>query len=246
MARQKGEHKWLSPKNFWPASAYLLLLGVFATVLVELDQEHHWIPMELLAGILLLIVLAGGWGLFERLRRAFAQPGFIRLLENEDVPGAAALIVFVSQKGGRTSALQAASYHAGCKTLKHVWLVTTRSAEEDAKWVAGEIGAQFPDVKIHETKMLNDMDSIPEAKSTVEDLRKHAIRQHKVAEPDLMCDFTGLTKNASAGMILACAPKDARLQYMVPNRRLDDGRADPAGGSMPREIFIQYTVIEEE
>jgi hypothetical protein len=47
-------------------------------------------------------------------------------------------------------------------------------------------------------------------------------------------------------MILACAPGDARLQYMVPNRLTIEGRADPSAGSRPREVFIHYTVVEED
>jgi hypothetical protein len=49
-------------------------------------------------------------------------------------------------------------------------------------------------------------------------------------------------------MILACAPRDARLQYMVPKAVTSEGRADITAGisSEPCEVDIRYTVIEDE
>jgi hypothetical protein len=170
----------------------------------------------------------------------------VSVVENEAVRGASVLIVFVSQGPGRTSAAQAATYHANLHALKHVWLITTRAAESDAQWVTQELRNQYPGLQVHELQFLDDKDNIREAKGIVEHLRRRAMEEFHMAEADLICDFTGLTKNASAGMILACAPKTARLQYMVPNRVTPDGRADPAGGSRPREVFIQYMVIEED
>ncbi len=243
---EKPEHPLLSPRNFWPASLYLLLLGILSAVLVELNNEHHWVRLEWLAGALLLVVLIGGYRLFERLKQALKSGReTVTLVENESVSSAAALIAFVSQGPGRTSGLQAAAYHAGKGALKHLWLITTRTAEADARWVSEQLRAQYPDVRIHEIQLLDDKDSIREAKGIVEHLRLRAMDEFRVSERDIMCDFTGLTKNASAGMILACAPKTARLQYMVPNRVDEGGRADPSAGSRPREVFIQYMLIEE-
>jgi hypothetical protein len=90
------------------------------------------------------------------------------------------------------------------------------------------------------------MYSIVEAKEEVEKIRKRMLRQGLEAN-DIMCDFTGMTKHMSAGMIFACAPKEARLQYMHPRRFLDDGRADPeAGPSEPIEVEIAYQVEEDD
>lgn len=130
--------------------------------------------------------------------------------------------------------------------MRHLWLVTTRAAEGDARQVANELkGAGWPGLQIHEFQFLDDKDSIIEAKRLVEHLRSRAMQEFAVPESGVMCDFTGLTKNAGAGMILACAPKPARLQYMVPNRVDEAGRADVTAGSRPREVFLQYMVIEE-
>lgn len=244
---KKPEHPLLSPSNFGPASFYLLLLGILSAVLVELNTEHHWIPLEWLALLLFGAAILGGYRLIHRLRRAISRRSeVISIVEKEGVRGAAALIVFVSQGSGRTSALQAAEYHAGLASLRHLWLITTRAAESDAAWVGQQIASRNTAIKVHEVQFLEDKDNIREAKGLVEHLRRRAIDEYLVSEPDVSCDFTGLTKNASAGMILACAPRDARLQYMVANRLMPDGRADPSAGSRPREVFIQYSVIEEE
>ena len=58
----------------------------------------------------------------------------------------------------------------------------------------------------------------------VEKIRRQMLRQ-EIKDNDIVCDFTGLTKHMSAGMIFACAPKEARLQYMHPKRFLANGRA---------------------
>lgn len=244
---KKPDHPLLSPANFGPASFYLLLLGILSAVLVDLNSQHHLISLEWLALLLVATALLGGYRLLHRLQRAVSRGReVITLIEQDTVKGAAALIVFVSQGAGRTSALQAAEYHANLRSLKHFWLITTRAAESDAEWVRQEIAARHAEIRIHELQFLEDKDNIREAKSLVEHLRKRAIDEFLVSEAEVICDFTGLTKNASAGMILACAPRDARLQYMVANRLTPDGRADPSAGSRPREVFIQYTVVEED
>ena len=244
---KKPDHPLLSPANFGPASFYLVLLGILSAVLVDLNSRHHWISLEWLALLLVTAALLGGYRLLHRLQRAISRGReVITLVEQDAVRGAKALIVFVSQGGGRTSALQAAEYHATFRSLKHVWLITTRAAESDAKWVGQQIAERDAGIKVHELQFLEDKDNIREAKSLVEHLRKRAMDEFFAREPEVICDFTGLTKNASAGMILACAPRDARLQYMVPNRLTPEGRADPTAGSRPREVVIQYTLIEED
>ncbi len=61
----------------------------------------------------------------------------------------------------------------------------------------------------------------------------------------MICDFTGLTRNAGADMILACMQKTARLPYRVASQLDQHGQADPDAGSHPREVFIQYSVYRE-
>jgi hypothetical protein len=55
-----------------------------------------------------------------------------------------------------------------------------------------------------------------------------------------------MTKHMSAGMIFACTPREARLQFMHPRWFLADGRADPEPGpSEPVEVQIAYQIEEE-
>ncbi len=131
--------------------------------------------------------------------------------------------------------------------MEHLWLITTSAAKADAECVRDQVHARHPAVQIHEFEYLDDKDSIRESKEKVESLRRLAMKTHRVSQADVICDFTGLTKGASAGMILACAPRDARLQYMVPKVVTAEGRADTTAGiaSEPREVDIRYTVIEE-
>ena len=79
----------------------------------------------------------------------------------------------------------------------------------------------------------------------MERIRKQ-LQREGLAENDIVCDFTGMTKHMSAGMIFACAPREARLQFMHPRRFLADGRADPeAGPSEPVEVEIAYQIEED-
>ena len=197
--------------------------------------------------LLALVVVLGGYRLIDRLRSAVAaNRQMVTLSLKDKVPPASALIAFVSLGPGRTSCLQAATYHSEAAALQHLWLITTREGEGDARWIGEQLSPRFPGVKIHQTQFLDDKDSLEESKALVEHLRKRAMTEIDIPEEQLICDFTGLTKNASAGMILACAPRTARLQYMVPNRLDSGGRADPLAGSHPREVFIQYSVFRED
>jgi hypothetical protein len=237
------DHPLLSPKNFWHASAYLLLLGILGAVVVELNKEHGYVTLEGAAVLLSILAILGGWRLDARLRRFWHGKREIVSLSEGPPRAAAALIAFVSWGPGRSSCLQAIEHHAA--TLRHLWLITTRTATADAEWMRTEVSGRYPDILIHNFEFLDDKDSIMESKEKVEHLRRLAMKHHRVAEADLICDFTGLTKNASAGMILACAPREARLQYMVPDRVGSDGRADPSSDSHPREVDLRYRLVEE-
>jgi hypothetical protein len=245
---QKLEHPLLSPRNFWSASAYLVLLGVLSAELVEINKAYEWVPARYLVLTLLFVVAIGGYRLVDRLRRAWNRGGEIIKIDFGkvgEVREATSLIALVSQREGRSSALQAVQYHAGRNVLRHLSLITTHEAEGDAIWVREQVQSNYPNVTVHDIHFLEDKDNIPETKGIVEHLRSRSIKEFKVPEADLICDFTGLTKNASAGMILACATRTARLQYMVPNRRGPDGRADPVAGSLPCEVFLKYVVVED-
>jgi hypothetical protein len=242
----KRPHRALDPANFALSIVLLLLVGVAGglgtDVVKGTANAAEW------TGIAVILLMVAGLGvlLSERIQRwmrrsrEFQEIGLTR-----SVPRAQALIVFVSKGAGRTSARDAAFYHAGDGVLRHLWLLTSAEAEADADWVRAEVERECPRATVYPTVCLPDIYSIPDAKAEVEKIRKGMLRKG-VAENDIVCDFTGMTKHMSAGMIFACTPKEARLQYMHPKRFLADGRADPAAGpSEPIEIEIAYQVEED-
>jgi hypothetical protein len=242
----KRPHRALDPANFALSIVLLLLMGVaggLGTDIVKGSAEAaEW------TGLAVILLLVAGLGvlLSERIQRWTQRSRqFQKIGLTRSVPRAQALVVFVSKGSGRTSARDAALYHAGDGVLRHLWLLTSEEAETDANWVRAEVEREHPTTAVYPAVCLPDIYSIPDAKAEVEKIRKGLLRKG-VAENDIVCDFTGMTKHMSAGMIFACAPKEARLQYMHPKRFLADGRADPAAGpSEPIEIEIAYQVEDD-
>jgi len=157
------------------------------------------------------------------------------------------LVAFVAVGQGSSSALQAVEWHGKQGHLQRVWLLTSTSkdAVKDAERVKVEIEAKWPGLASVEIEQLPDIYDIKLIKARVEEVRRRAINAG-VPEEGLICDFTALTKSASAGMILACLPRNCRLEYMHPRKTDADGRADPAAGSDPMEVRLAYELEEEE
>jgi len=155
------------------------------------------------------------------------------------------LVVLVSNAPGRSSAFEAALYHANQGSLEHLWLVHSAGTKDDAIWIQDGLTKMHPHIRCHRVEM-EDVHSIIETKDIVEHVRRRATREFDVPEKELICDFTGMTKHASAGMILACTPREARLQYMHPKGFLADGRADQSAGSYPLEVQIAFQIEEDE
>jgi hypothetical protein len=81
----------------------------------------------------------------------------------------------------------------------------------------------------------------------VDGLRRIAKKTRGIPEADLICDFTGLTKHASAGMVLACGARPARLQYVPPSSpAARDERFRGLEPGTPIEVNIAYEVVPEE
>jgi hypothetical protein len=245
MARRP--HTALDPANFTLSMIILLLVGVEGGLVTEIVKRTADTTVWTVAVVILLVVAGLGIALSERLQRWVRRSRqFQRVEVTKHVSRARALIVFVSKGAGKSSARDASLYHAGDRVLEHLWLLTSAEAQADAEWVRTEVKRECPSVEVHPTVSLIDINSIVEAKEEVERIRR-LLQRKGLAENDIICDFTGLTKHMSAGMILACAPKEARLQYMHPKRFLADGRADPdAGPSEPVEVEIAYQVEEDE
>jgi hypothetical protein len=224
----------------------LLLVGVEGNLCTDIVKGRADSAGTAWAAIVLAAILALGIALSKSVQRWIRRNReFQRIDTTTRVARARALIALVSKKPGCASALDAARYHAEHGVLQFLWLLTSTDAEADAEWVKLELLRHHPGVTTYPPIRLANVYSIEEAKDEVEKIRKR-MRREGVEDNDIICDFTGMTKHMSAGMIFACAPKEARLQYMHPAKFLPDGRADPEGGpSQPVEVQIAYQVEEE-
>lgn len=233
----------LDPANFSLSIVILLLVGIEGGLGAEILKGAASASVWTASAVILLLVVALGILLSDRIQHWMRRNReFLGLGITQTVTRARALAVFVSMKAGRSSARDAALYHAAEGVLQHLWLITSAEAQADAEWVRQEVLRQHPAVTVYPTICLPDVYSILDAKEEVEKIRKRMLRLG-LPENDIVCDFTGMTKHMSAGMIFACAPKEARLQYMHPARFLADGRADPdAGPSLPVEVQIAYQI----
>jgi CRISPR-associated protein (Cas_Cas02710) len=242
-------HILLNPSNFWLWLILALAVSVAGNITTDLVKSPSSVELWWrLLGILVFVVVL--WILLSRtVRRTISeliarQRRLIQLDIQTSVSAAKALIVFVSKAPGSSSALDAALHHAA-GGLEVFWMITSQEASEEAERIGRELKAQYPKVDVHPVVCISDIYSIVEAKAEVENIRRKSMRRFKT-EADIICDFTGLTKSMSAGMILACAPRQARLQYMHPNKFQPDGRADISAGSHAVEVKIAYQIEDEE
>jgi hypothetical protein len=243
-----ARHILLKSKNLPLYVTFALLLGVLGNSVFEL-LKGTWLAIMLpaclsAAGLIALSIFFSPW-----FQQAWGRAGeIIRVIPDiaPPAPPAQGLVLFVAVGPGKSSALQAAEWHGQKGTLRRVWLLTSTSTEAlaAADWVKGEIKAKFSTVEV-EIEQLPDIHDIKLIKARVEEVRLRAGKAG-VSEWDLICDFTSLTKSASAGMILACLPRKRRLQYMHPRKYDSDGRADPTAGSDPLEVHLAYELEEEE
>ena len=243
-------HILLKPRNLPLYITFALLLAVLGNSIFELLRgtavEQILVPLSFsAAGLIALSIYFSPW--FQGIRKRSAEL-IVAIPEiGPPVPSARGLVVFVAVGQGSSSALQAAQWHGERGRLQRVWLLTSTStkAVEDAERVKGEIEAKFPALAGVEIEQLPDIHDIKLIKARVEEVRRRAINAG-IPEDGLICDFTGLTKSASTGMILACLPRNCRLEYMHPRKIDSDGRADPAAGSDPMEVRLAYELEEQE
>ncbi|HET6842927.1 MAG TPA: hypothetical protein VFK06_14820 [Candidatus Angelobacter sp.] len=238
----KRSHILLDSANLWIWLATSIIVAILGNLATKLVQDS--IPRFAFFSVLVIFIFLGmafsdTVRKMVRERQHFAQIDF-----QIHVPPARALIVFVSKGPGSSSALDAAFHHAKGDHLQDLWMIASEESISEAKRIEEQITSQHPRVKVHPVTCIHDINSIREAKSEVENLRGKCLRKYH--ESEVICDFTGLTKNMSAGMIFACAHREARLQYMHPNSYLPDGRADVNAGSHAVEVKIAYQIEEEE
>ncbi len=152
------------------------------------------------------------------------------------------LVAMVSAGNGRMTALAAARHH-GKLGLKHLWLISSQESRADAEWLQAEMARDLPAVDVKLRPSLESAFSVEEMKAEVEHVRSLALKQLHLREDELVCDFTGMTKHASVGMVLACLPAVARLEYVSP--QTSDERQRGVTPKPPVEVHIAYRLEED-
>ncbi|MDZ7360739.1 MAG: hypothetical protein ONB46_08445 [candidate division KSB1 bacterium] len=144
------------------------------------------------------------------------------------------LIFLVSQPDTLTKAY---TYHQ--PTLAHCWLIATTSSLELAQNFRETHAAPDKNILI---EVLNDEFDWQECKTIIDKIYSHLPKG--ITQSDVITDFTGLTKPASAGAILACLSPDRPLEYIPAIYEMRGDRRVPVGAGDPIEIVINYELIK--
>ncbi len=200
--------------------------GVYALLVDWLGDEPHD-HLAILVVALLVLLLA-----------AVLLSAILRLLRKQEVvitnqpnpQKRRGLIFLVSQKDTLAKAF---AYHQ--PALSHCWLISSAEMLN----VANEFKAEH-EAEIHAmpVKIINDPFDWQETKRLIDEI--YQSRPEGWDERDIITDFTGLTKPASMGAILACLIPGRPLEYvpaLYENR--GDRRVAIAPGD-PIEISLDY------
>jgi hypothetical protein len=236
---------WLDDKKFLPFSLYALLIAVLGALIVEcikdLGKDAHLLWWT---AVLSAVVLSMGLFYNRSLQRWLAEHQRVLSLDlNERVPAKSrGLVLLVSRGVGVSSGKWAIHYHAS--QLTHLWLVHSSDQESIDGAIALQVEARQhnPNVAVF-PRLLNDLSNVEAALDLVRSIHRDA-RHQGLSPSDIICDFTGMPKAPSAGMVLACIGPEERLQYMRPVKFNPDGSPDPSGESVPVEIQLRYENLE--
>ena len=231
-----------NPKVFVAFSLYALFLAVFGAIIVE--QFKHWAggqfdPGPWTVGCVLLFFLVNL--VYDRRLRGLLGPSQpIGLFEDHAVKPSRGLMLLVSRRDGVRQATWAIEHHK--QRLTHLWLIHSSDSEDAADALREQAGKDLPSVRVRLLPLVN-LGSVELAKELVDQVRTEAKLAGLEAD-ELVCDFTGMTKPASAGVVLANVHPHARLQYMEPTKTLPDGKPDPDAPSRPVGIRLRYEQLE--
>lgn len=236
--------KIADPKWLWQFTFYAFLVGLLGALTPEALKDilgagegRAWYPwLWWLAVFAVIVILLRFYD--PAIRRWISARGGIapmKIYSNLAVRPARGLLLLVSRGPGISAGISAVKYHGDA--LQHLWLIhsSDRSSVEGAALIASKTSATSY------MKPIGDVFSIEMTKALVDTIRQQAHRLG-LGDEDLICDFTGMTKPVSAGVVLACLLPRYRLEYMEPLGYLSDGRPDPDTGSRPIEVEIGYEI----
>ena len=123
---------------------------------------------------------------------------------------------------------QAIQYHY--PALEICWVICSN----ETKKIGEDFQKEFTNLKIRDPLIVNDIFDPIECYRVVEKIYKTLPPSWRIE--DVISDFTGMTAQASVGMVLACSSLQANLQYTP--AELNNGK--PTGNSLtPIEIVIR-------
>ena len=233
------------PKYFIFFTIYALLIGVAASLTVEVVKDgfdgsgKHHVYLWVVWGVALAL-LGISFRMYDPAVRAWirGRNAYLRLnlASFTNVRPARGLVLLVSRGKGVMSAIYAVDYHR--ETLLHLWLI--HSSDGGSLEGVAQIRrhcrecAQQIDIR---TRQIDNVFSVEMARALVDFIRQEAY-SFGIVDQDFICDFTGMNKPVSAGVVLACLRPEHRLQYMESRGFLPDGGPDPLAGARPVEVEL--------
>ena len=239
-----------------------ILLGVVSNGLYEILRDRlGGAFITATAGLLLIVAIILLVEPMARVRDWFLSRLRTSTEIRANVQRRKALIALVSLEhaGGRQAVDEAVAYHradeSGRPSLHHCWLIAgpgvgdpvqkMLSSREKAERLRDELEAAGIKTRVLRIDSESEGDDPMTTMARVEEAFFEAAAAGLGPE-EVIADYTGGTKTMTAGMILACARPDRKLEFMKPRRYRPDGTADRGAGSEPREVNVAFTLLPVE
>src|SRR5260370_34292479 len=229
------------PNRLLLFTIYAFLIGLLATLTPEAmkglfstsESSERWYPGAAWLGtlavvVILFVVYHPKIKVWFQANRALAP---LTLTSHYNVRSVKGLVLLVSRGEVINMGNYAIDYH--CPTLTHVWLIHSSDpgSKEGVQKITQHCGKVAPALVVEPVPLSNVL-SVEMAKALVESIRKEA-NGLGIEDPDFICDFTGMPKPVSAGVVLACIRPGHRLQYMEPQAVVKGGGPLQTAGSRP-------------
>ena len=213
------------------------MIGTAAlTVVVQILYDLAKTPCGILGGIILALLLIGVVGLLLWIDQRNRER--ITGLKLEDVPinPHPGLIMMISPHN-KDVPLKVIEHHQ--LALKHCWLVATKDSLDTAIELAADIRHRWPSIRVHDAEPgdLVDPDYSQGTWQRVENIYVEA-REWGLKEDDIVADITGGLKPMTAGMAIACLPRNRPMQYLKTIRD-EEGKPIPDAPTVVMKISIK-------
>jgi len=255
LIKKKGNGRLASVfiNNFLEMAIFItgeLITGLAVNYFTNSLEHKGWrATVFILFAILCMAVM---FWLFKRWMQRSRRKSWIESKNSEPAMG---LIAAVSIGDKETPAETAIKFHASA--LRYCWLLVSRQADANFQKIYQRYSQYDPGDPAQRPRYQNDDGhyiqiykreiSDPYDIDSVYKVMKGIYREAAefgIKEQDIVCDYTGATASVSAAMTLVTAVSENRnLQYLVPNRIDQNGRAIIEAGSTP--LLIDFVMPGE-